>query len=167
MLGRQTGLSSRRISRQISDDFDRHLPELLRQRSIIGIGARLLDIAIGKIRPRDWRGAGVHRDITFGGGALRNALEDESLAEAEKYLFGDRRTDAGSDSSQATAVVLPGTNPQVVIAFSAVRAAPITCAPRSASTRIASKPRPELQPVMRMVLPASGRPVVTSSAVEL
>jgi hypothetical protein len=40
-------------------------------------------------------------------------------------------------------------------------------APRSASTRIVSKPMPELQPVITAVLPLRSKPAVTSSAVEV
>ena len=48
---------------------------------------------------------------------------------------------------------------------SSVRAVPITCAPRNASTRIVSRPIPELQPVTTMVLPVRSMPAVTCSAV--
>ena len=58
---------------------------------------------------------------------------------------------AGSESSHATGMVLPVTWSQASFAFSAVRAVPITCAPRSARTRIVSAPSPELEPVTRMV----------------
>ena len=45
------------------------------------------------------------------------------------------RTDAGSDSSQATGTVLPVTLVQAVAALSALRAAPTTVAPRRARQR--------------------------------
>ena len=76
------------------------------------------------------------------------------------------RTEAGSASSHATGVVRPFTEGQAARAFSKVRAAAITWAPRNVSTRKDSSPRPELQPVRRYVLPLSENPRVTSSAVE-
>ncbi len=76
------------------------------------------------------------------------------------------RTDDGSASSHATGVVRPFTEAQAARAFSRVRAAPITWAPRNARTRRVSPPRPELQPVRRYALPSRESPAVTSSAVE-
>ena len=76
------------------------------------------------------------------------------------------RTEAGSASSHATGVVRPFTEAQAARAFSKVRAAAITWAPRNVSTRKVSSPRPELQPVRRYVLPLSENLLVTSSAVE-
>ena len=74
--------------------------------------------------------------------------------------------DAGSVSSHATGSVTPTTFAEASRAFSSVRAAATTRAPWSASTRIVSKPIPELMPVTRIVLPDRSRSRVTSSAVE-
>ena len=41
----------------------------------------------------------------------------------------------------------------------------MTCAPRIASTRMVSRPSPELQPVTSAVFPTRSMPAVTSSAV--
>src|SRR5271157_2214438 len=76
------------------------------------------------------------------------------------------RTEAGSASSHATGVVGPFTEVQAARAFSQVRAAAMTWAPRNVSTRRVANPRPELQPVKRYVLPSRERPAVTPSAVE-
>ena len=65
------------------------------------------------------------------------------------------RTEVGSASSHATGVVSLFTEAQAVRAFSKVRAAAITWAPRNVSTRRVSNPRPELQPVRRYVFPAT------------
>ncbi len=75
------------------------------------------------------------------------------------------RTDAGSDSSHATGRKSPLRRAQASRALSAVRAAAITRAPRNASARIVSKPRPELHPVTSIVLPVRSHPAVASSAV--
>src|SRR5580693_1370010 len=76
------------------------------------------------------------------------------------------RTEAGSASSHATGVVCPFTEAQAARAFSKVRAAAITWAPRNVITRKVSSPRPELQPVRRYDLLSRERPAVTPSAVE-
>jgi hypothetical protein len=68
------------------------------------------------------------------------------------------RTEAGSASSHATGVVSRYTEAQAARALSKVRAAAITRAPRSVSTRRVSNPRPELQPVRRYDLPSRDRP---------
>ena len=76
------------------------------------------------------------------------------LAETIRLSFTDAtqaRMVAGSASSHASGMVLPSTLAQASFAFSTVRAVPMTRAPRSARTRIVSSPRPELQPVTRMV----------------
>ena len=62
-------------------------------------------------------------------------------------------------------VVRPGSMAQAAFAFSRVRPVTSTCAPRSASTRAVSRPRPEVPPVTSAVRPARSRPAVTSSAV--
>ena len=49
---------------------------------------------------------------------------------------------------------------------SRVRAVPSTRAPRNDKIRHASAPRPEVQPVTRMVFPCRDNPSVTCSAVE-
>src|SRR5262245_37671327 len=74
-------------------------------------------------------------------------------------------TESKSLSSSATGVALPLMPAIASWPRSTVRAVPITCAPRSASTRIVSRPMPELQPVTTMVLPLMSMPAVTSSAV--
>src|SRR5277367_4746685 len=71
-----------------------------------------------------------------------------------------------SVSSQAMGRALPLIFAQAVRAASSVRAAPMTSAPRNESTRIVSRPRPELQPVTTAVLPRRSMPAVTSSAVD-
>ena len=76
------------------------------------------------------------------------------------------RTDAGSDSSQASARELSPRPASPSRAFSAVRPVPTTRAPRSASTRTVSRPRPELHPVTSIVCPRRSIPFVTSSAVD-
>ena len=74
-------------------------------------------------------------------------------------------TESKSLSSSTTGVVLPCTLAHASWPRSSVRAVPITCAPRSASTRIVSRPIPELHPVTTTVLPLMSMPAVTSSAV--
>lgn len=76
------------------------------------------------------------------------------------------RTLAGSESSHASGTVSPTAAWHASRAFSTVRAVPTTRAPRTESTRSASCPRPELQPVTSIVLPSSDSPSVTSSAVD-
>jgi len=51
-------------------------------------------------------------------------------------------------------------------AFSSVRAAVSTRAPRSASTRAVSSPMPEVAPVTSIVRPSRSSPAVTASAVD-
>ena len=75
------------------------------------------------------------------------------------------RTDAGSESSQASGRKSPLSPAQASRAFSTVRAVAITRAPRSASARTVSSPSPELQPVTSIVLPPRSHPAVASSAV--
>ena len=75
------------------------------------------------------------------------------------------RTDAGSESSQASGRKSPLSPAQASRAFSTVRAVASTRAPRSASARIVSRPSPELQPVTSTVLPPRSHPAVASSAV--
>ena len=76
------------------------------------------------------------------------------------------RTEAGSDSSQATAVVSAPKRASTPLVASAERPVPITWAPRMANTRADSLPRPEVTPVIRMLLPVRSSPAVTCSAVE-
>ena len=87
-----------------------------------------------------------------------------SLVPAALIAATQAFTEAGSDSSHAYGVALPGSLAQASVAFASVRAQPSTWAPRRAKTRAASSPIPELQPVTRMVLPASESPSVTCSA---
>ena len=75
------------------------------------------------------------------------------------------RTDAGSDSSQASGRKSPLSPAQASRAFSTVRAVASTRAPRSANARIVWRPSPELQPVTSIVLPVRSHPAVASSAV--
>ena len=76
------------------------------------------------------------------------------------------RTERTSARSSTTGVARPDTLALAALPLSDVRAVPITCAPRNASTRIVSRPIPELQPVTGMVLPRRSRPAVACSAVE-
>ena len=60
------------------------------------------------------------------------------------------RTDDGSASSQASGTKSPASPELATRAFSSVRAAASTRAPRLASTRTVSRPIPEFDPVTRM-----------------
>jgi hypothetical protein len=75
-------------------------------------------------------------------------------------------TEPSSLRSQATGVMETPAPAAAAAAFSRVRARPMIWAPRPASTRIDSRPSPELQPVIRMRLPRRSSPSVTSCAVE-
>src|SRR3954470_12605307 len=74
------------------------------------------------------------------------------------------RTLFGSERSHARGMVFPFTDAHAAFAFSTVRAVPTTRAPRIVRTRSDSRPRPELQPVTRIVLPSRLSPAVTFSA---
>ena len=76
------------------------------------------------------------------------------------------RTEAGFESSQASGTMSPARSATADRAFSSVRPVARTRAPRIARTRTVSRPRPALQPVTRMVLPARSMPSVTSTAVD-
>ena len=82
-----------------------------------------------------------------------------------RIVFAHATTESKSESSSTTGVALPFTLAHASWPRSSVRAVPITCAPRSASTRMVSSPMPELHPVTTMVLLERSMPAVTSSAV--
>ncbi len=83
-----------------------------------------------------------------------------------RIVSAQATTDSKSESSSASGVVLPRTCRHASSARCSERLVPMTHAPRIASTRIVSKPMPDVHPVTTAILPDRSMPSVTCSAVE-